>query len=173
MVFQVPPVLELHCYNLVGNPQSCHFGQQSPSTKSDRFSLFRSDLPLEEQQLNFDWTSIKHETYNPPASPGAIMISFFLERTRRNVRSFWGSMSRTVLRAFITSWWISPAYWTVLLLSRVVLMGIPVGKTTSGERKTRCDSELRLRSENGLKQTRQRLNNIRQDVSSPGIRTRS
>lgn len=60
-------------------------------------------------------------------SPGAIMISFFLERTRRKVRSFWGSMSRMVVLAFISSWWISPAYWTVLVLSRVVLMGIPEG----------------------------------------------
>lgn len=56
------------------------------------------------------------------------MISFFLERTRRKVRSFWGSMSRMVVLAFISSWWISPAYWTVLVLSRVVLMGIPEGK---------------------------------------------
>lgn len=56
------------------------------------------------------------------------MTSFFLERTRRKVRSFCGSMSRTVLRAFITSWWISPAYCTVLGLSRVVLMGIPDGE---------------------------------------------
>lgn len=62
-------------------------------------------------------------------SPGAIMISFFLERTRMKVRSFWGSMSRMVLLAFITSWWISPAYCTVLELSRVDLMGIPEGKT--------------------------------------------
>lgn len=61
-------------------------------------------------------------------SPGAIMISFFLERTRRKVRSFWGSMSRTVLRAFITSWWIRPAYCAVLGPSRVVLMGIPEGR---------------------------------------------
>lgn len=59
--------------------------------------------------------------------PGAIMISFFLERTRRNVRSFWGSMSRMVLLAFITSWWMRPAYCTVLALSSVVLMGIPGG----------------------------------------------
>lgn len=59
--------------------------------------------------------------------PGAIMISFFLERTRRKVRSFWGSRSRMVVLAFISSWWISPAYWTVLVLSRVVLMGIPGG----------------------------------------------
>lgn len=58
------------------------------------------------------------------------MISFFLERTRRKVRSFWGSMSRMVVLAFISSWWISPAYWTVLVLSRVVLMGIPEGKKT-------------------------------------------
>lgn len=34
-------------------------------------------------------------------------------------------MSLTVLRAFITSWWIRPAYCTVLGLSSVVLMGIP------------------------------------------------
>jgi hypothetical protein len=54
------------------------------------------------------------------------MISFFLERMRRKVRSFWGSTSRMVLRAFITSWWIRPAYCTVVELSMVVLMGMPV-----------------------------------------------
>lgn len=41
---------------------------------------------------------------NTGFSPGAIMISFFLERTRRKVRSFWGSMSRMVVLAFISSW---------------------------------------------------------------------
>lgn len=39
-------------------------------------------------------------------------------------------MSRMVVLAFISSWWISPAYWTVLVQSRVVLMGIPEGKKT-------------------------------------------
>lgn len=57
--------------------------------------------------------------------PGAIIISFFLERTLRKVRSFCASMSLTVLRAFITSWWRRPAYCTVLELSRVVLIGMP------------------------------------------------
>lgn len=59
------------------------------------------------------------------------MISFFLERTRKKVRSFWGSMSRMVVLAFITSWWISPAYCTVLALSSVVFIGIPVGSQGS------------------------------------------
>lgn len=56
---------------------------------------------------------------------GAIMISCFFERTLRNVKSFCGSMSRTVLRALDVSEWINPAYWTVVELSKVVLMGIP------------------------------------------------
>lgn len=57
--------------------------------------------------------------------PGATMISFFLERIRRNVRSFWGSMSRTVLLAFIMKLCIRPAYCTVVELSTVLLIGIP------------------------------------------------
>lgn len=53
------------------------------------------------------------------------MISFFLERIRRNVRSFWGSMSLTVPLAFIIKLCIKPAYCTVEELSMVLLMGIP------------------------------------------------
>ena len=37
----------------------------------------------------------------------------------------WGSISLTVLRAFDVSWWIKPAYWTVVELSNVVRIGIP------------------------------------------------
>lgn len=57
--------------------------------------------------------------------PGATMISCFLDLILRKVRSFWGSMSRTVLLAFMVSWWRRPAYWTVVELSKVVRMGMP------------------------------------------------
>ena len=56
------------------------------------------------------------------------MTSCFRVRMRRKVRSFWGSMSRTTLRALAVSWCISPAYCTVVELSSVVLTGIPVKK---------------------------------------------
>lgn len=58
--------------------------------------------------------------------PGATIISCFLERMRRNVRSLVGSRSRTTLLALSESWLINPAYWTVVVLSIVVLIGIPV-----------------------------------------------
>lgn len=58
-------------------------------------------------------------------SPGATKTSCFLERMRRKVRSFWGSMSLTVLLAIIVRLRRSPAYWTAVELSKVVLMGIP------------------------------------------------
>lgn len=57
--------------------------------------------------------------------PGATMISCFLDLILRNVKSFWGSISRTVLLAFMVNWWRRPAYCTVVELSRVVLIGIP------------------------------------------------
>jgi hypothetical protein len=41
----------------------------------------------------------------------------------------WGSISRTVLRALDVSWWIRPAYCTVVELSSVDRMGIPKEKT--------------------------------------------
>ena len=37
-------------------------------------------------------------------------------------------MSRTVLRALAVNWWINPAYWTVVELSIVVLIGMPIRK---------------------------------------------
>lgn len=58
--------------------------------------------------------------------PGATMISCFFDLILRKVKSFWGSISRTVLLAFIVSWWRRPAYWTVVELSKVVLIGMPV-----------------------------------------------
>lgn len=64
--------------------------------------------------------------------PGATMISCFFDLILRKVRSFWGSMSRTVLLAFIVSWWRRPAYWTVVELSNVVRIGIPVTRFTFG-----------------------------------------
>jgi len=57
--------------------------------------------------------------------PGATMISFFLERTRRNMSSFCGSTSRTQLRACMDRLCSSPAYCTVVELSIVVRTGIP------------------------------------------------
>lgn len=53
------------------------------------------------------------------------MISCFFDLILRKVRSFWGSISLTVLFAFMVSWWRRPAYWTVVELSRVVLIGMP------------------------------------------------
>lgn len=61
---------------------------------------------------------------------GATMISCFFDLILRKVRSFWGSMSRTVLLAFMVSWWRRPAYWTVVELSRVVRIGMPSAFTT-------------------------------------------
>lgn len=56
---------------------------------------------------------------------GAIIISFFLDRIRRNVRSFVGSMSLTVFLALSTSCVMSPAYCVVVVLSKEVLIGTP------------------------------------------------
>lgn len=56
---------------------------------------------------------------------GATIISCFLERTRKNVRSLPGSRSRTTLRALSDNWLIRPAYWTVVELSKVLLTGMP------------------------------------------------
>lgn len=61
--------------------------------------------------------------------PGATIISFFLERIRRKVRSFWGSISRTVLRAFRMKLCMRLAYCVVVGLSMVLLMGMPEGRT--------------------------------------------
>ena len=60
--------------------------------------------------------------------PGATIISFFLERIRRKVRSFWGSISRTVLRAFKTKLCMRLAYCVVVGLSMVLLIGMPEGR---------------------------------------------
>jgi len=61
---------------------------------------------------------------------GATMISCFFDRTRKKVKSFCGSKSRTQLRALAANWWRRPEYWTVVELSSVVLMGIPSLLTT-------------------------------------------
>ena len=57
------------------------------------------------------------------------MISFFLERMRRKVRSLPGSRSLTVLRAFCVRLHNRPAYCTVVELSRVVRIGMPGNHT--------------------------------------------
>lgn len=56
---------------------------------------------------------------------GATIISCFLDRIRRNVRSFEGSKSLTTLLALSASELIKPAYCTVVVLSNVVFIGIP------------------------------------------------
>lgn len=42
-------------------------------------------------------------------------------------------MSLTIPRAFMSNWWILPAYWTVLALSRVLLMGMPIKREHIGK----------------------------------------
>lgn len=69
--------------------------------------------------------------------PGATIISFFLERIRRKVRSFWGSISRTVLRAFKMKLCMRLAYCVVVGLSIVLLMGMPVGRTNGNQAEKR------------------------------------
>lgn len=93
---------------------------QNPSAFQARFK------PGKEKSI---WSMKQHVQL-----PGATMISCFFDLIRRKVRSFWGSMSRTVLLAFMVSWWSRPAYWTVVELSRVVRIGMPV---------MRCNLELR------------------------------
>lgn len=70
-------------------------------------------------------SSLRQQYVSTTRLPGATKISCLLERMRRKVRSFCGSISLTVLLAFIVSWRRSPAYWTAVELSKVVLMGIP------------------------------------------------
>merc|ERR1719281_49770 len=53
------------------------------------------------------------------------MISCLRERTRKKVRSFCGSRSRTTLRALAASWEIKAEYCKVYLLSRVDRIGTP------------------------------------------------
>ena len=87
-------------------------------------SLKQSFYPVKEKDaLNMKWNA---------TLPGATMISCFFDLILRKVRSFWGSMSRTVLLAFIVSWWRRPAYWTVVELSKVVRIGMPVTRVTFG-----------------------------------------
>lgn len=77
-------------------------------------------------------------TSNRKSLSGATRISCFFDRMRRKVRSLEGSKSRTTLRALSASWLISPAYCTVVVLSRVLFTGIPekVNKWSSS-----CNSE--------------------------------
>lgn len=56
---------------------------------------------------------------------GATIISCFLDLILRNVRSLEGSRSRTTLLALSANELIRPAYCTVVVLSKVVLIGIP------------------------------------------------
>lgn len=57
---------------------------------------------------------------------GATIISCFLDLILKNVRSFDGSKSLTTLLALSAKELISPAYCTVVVLSNVDLIGIPV-----------------------------------------------
>lgn len=56
---------------------------------------------------------------------GAIIISCFFDRIRRNVKSFDGSRSRTTERALSANCPISPAYCTVDVLSKVDFIATP------------------------------------------------
>lgn len=59
-------------------------------------------------------------------SPGATMISCFSVLIRKNISSLLGSRSLTVVFVLATSKCSRPAYWTVVALSIVVLIGIPL-----------------------------------------------
>jgi len=76
-------------------------------------------------KLSCYWTSAAWMTTSKYSLHGAHMISFFLERMRRKVRSLLGSRSLTVLRAFCVRLHNSPAYCTVVELSNVVRIGMP------------------------------------------------
>lgn len=66
------------------------------------------------------WMTITRKSLSSP-----IIISSFLERMRRKVRSFSGSRLLTVFLASMVSGRTSSAYLAVETLSKVVLMGIP------------------------------------------------
>ena len=80
-----------------------------------------------------------HSWYNmhPPLiahhPPGATIISCLTVRILRKERSLVGSRSLTVVRDLAVSWWISPAYCTVVALSRVLRMGMPTLKRRNSE----------------------------------------
>lgn len=57
---------------------------------------------------------------------GATIISCFFDLILRNVKSFDGSKSLTTLLALSAKELIRPAYCTVVVLSNVVLIGMPV-----------------------------------------------
>lgn len=60
---------------------------------------------------------------------GATIISCFLDLILRNVRSLDGSKSLTTLLALSANELIRPAYCTVVVLSKVVLIGMPKKQT--------------------------------------------
>jgi len=73
------------------------------------------------------YTTVVHSA----GSPGATMISCLTVLILRKERSLVGSRSLTVVRDLAVSWWISPAYCTVVALSRVLRIGMPGNKQTS------------------------------------------
>ena len=67
-------------------------------------------------------------------SPGATIISCFVVRILKKVRSFVGSRSLTVHFALFATACISPAYCTVVALSRFVRIGIPELKVNNNSK---------------------------------------
>lgn len=97
--------------------------QMNNTTKVNLSKKLNLKIKLKKKRMNQSvgfWITIKTKSLS-----GATIISCFFERTRRNVKSFDGSKSRTTLLALSANWLISPAYWTVVVLSRVLLTGIP------------------------------------------------
>jgi hypothetical protein len=64
-------------------------------------------------------------TININSLSGATIISCFFDLIRKNVKSLDGSKSLTTLLALSAKELIKPAYCTVVVLSKVVLIGIP------------------------------------------------
>ena len=71
--------------------------------------------------------------------PGATMISCLFVRILRKERSLVGSRSLTVVLVLHVSWWMRPAYCTVVALSRVLLIGIPGGCEHKGSQSSLTD----------------------------------
>ena len=85
-----------------------------------------SQSPLTTEHLNNIITAYQQYVH----SPGATMISYFLLRNLKKVRSFWGSISRTTPLALWAKECTVLAYVIVVELSNVVLIGIPKKITT-------------------------------------------
>lgn len=81
------------------------------------YSLSGATYKMNSKISNLLKTEIEFDRYT--------IISCFLVRILKNVRSLVGSNSRTTLHALSASWLIKPAYWIVVALSKVDLIGMP------------------------------------------------